>query len=196
MYISTIKKVEFIFLLLLFLQIFSSEKKSMPLYIMGTATALLIGKLAYNYYQTHHINPEQIIEESQNIFTTIEQENQKYYDLYYNDSRISDWDLKAMIIKNNTTPYPFLMYYITLCDTLYLLQKYLVTISRQLIKIETYKKNLKYKNAFLYLETKGKKNYQHISTTISFMTSLKIRIQLFKEYNEDCYYSKYNIDKL
>lgn len=184
--------MRFIFVSLLFLNLSASEK-NMPYYIAGAAAALVIGKLAYDYYQTHKITPQQIIDESQILFQKIKQDIKKYHDFYCYDAQMGDWNLKDMIIGNYKESYPFLMYYKDLCHALSVLQKHLVTLSAQLIHIKKYKKELEYKKLFLQLARQEKNLHKQISKIISLLTSLKIRIELFKEYNEDCYYSEQKI---
>ena len=183
---TSIKKIEFIFLALTCLHISASEKKWFY-YATATAAALIIGKLAYNYYQTPQITPQQIIKESNILFQEIEQDIQKYHDFYRYDAQMSDLDLKEMIIDNYKKLYPFLLYYRSLSDALSLLQRHLVTLSAQLIHIKKYTKELAYKKRLLQLAQQKQNLQKQISKIISLLISLKIRIELFKEYNEDCY---------
>jgi len=191
----SIKQTGFICLSLAYLNT-SASPENIPLYVIGAATTLIMGKLAYNYYQIHYttppvtpqITPQEFFENCQLMFKKMEQKIQQYHNCYHNDAHMSDWDLKEMIMGDHKNPYPFLTYYTSLHDALSILQQHHIILKKQLTEIPTYTQQVPYEKLRRELETEGNNLYHHISTTIAFMTSLKIRIKLFKEYHEDYYY--------
>lgn len=195
MYAPT-KQIGYFFLPLLFLNVYAPEinndttLSSYHYYITSTIAALIIGKLSYNYFQNHHITPKQTIQYCQSTFRIIQQEIQYYQKLYHNDVQMSDWELKEMILDNNTKPYPFLEYYTSLQEVVLLLQKHRTTVTKQLVEIKKHEKKIPYKNLILELEQEEKDLEHHISKMISSITILKMRVQSFKEYHEDCCYWK------
>jgi hypothetical protein len=157
----------------------TSSEKNYNSYIIGTAAALFLGKLTYNYFNSHYIAPEQTIEQHQSTFKIIQSDIQYYYKLYRNDAQMSNWELKEMILDcNSKNQYPFLEYYTSLQQALLLLQKHRVIITTHINKIQ-----------LLKLKQEGKDLENQISKIISLIIILRMRIQMFKEYHEDCYYS-------
>lgn len=211
MYKTIIKKTVFIFLFLTFSTITPSEKSwytilasPYPLQwcIAGAATALIIGKLSYNYYQTHQISPKKVIGNCQSLYACIYQDVQTYQNFYHSDAQISDWDLKEIILDNNKKTYPFLKYYTDLTKASLILDTHHIALSKQLAEIDCYKKQATYiknnrlKKTILQLETEGKYLLEQTAKTISLLIILKHRVKLFKEYNNDCcHWSQKNQNK-
>ncbi len=197
MHVPVNKQIRYFFLLLLFCNVCTS-KAHCKYYIAGAITTLLIGKLSYDYFYNYYIIPEQTIECCQSTFRTIEQDVSHYHKLYHNDAHISDWELKELILDNSDDPYPFLQYYRSLEQALFLLQKHHATITTQIAEIKKYEKKLQYKNLALQLEKNGKDLEKQISKTVSLVTILHMRVASFKEYHEDCYYwkEKMNSEKM
>jgi hypothetical protein len=202
MYKTIIKKTVSIFLFLTFSTITPSEKQwhtilgsPYPIQwcIAGAATAIIIGKLSYNYYQTHQISPKKVIEDCQSLHTCIYQDVEQYYNFYHSDAQISDWDLKEIILDNNKKTYPFLRYYTDLTKASLILDNHRIALSKQLADIDCYKKQSTYiknnrlKQTILQLETEGKYLLEQTAKIISLLIILKHRVKLFKEYTNDCY---------
>jgi hypothetical protein len=171
------KKGLFLIALIPFSTINPSEK-NYNYYIAGIIGTLLLGKVTYNYFHNHHIPPKQTIEQCHSTFKVINADIQHYYKRYRNDAQMSNWELKEMILDcNSNNPYPFLEYYKSLQEALLVLQKHRITIAIQIDETRPLK-----------LKKEGKDLAQQISKTVSLITMLRMRIQLFKEYHEDCYY--------
>ncbi len=202
---KSIKYIGSVFLVLTFSINSSTEKpwyevliSEYPIqcYIIGATAALVIGTLSYNYYQAYTLNHEQLIEDCRSIYKNIYNDVQNYHDFYRSDVQISDWDLKEIIIDNQES-YPFMMYYKSLIESSYRLHNHLVTLNKQLTKIDAHKKYLLAHNhsettvhlqeMFLQLEIKGKQLQNYTIETITLVMILKNRIKLFKEYNDDCH---------
>jgi hypothetical protein len=180
------KQMKYFFVSLLFCNVYASEKNYS--YIAGTVTALVIGKLSYDYFYYHHVTPEQTILQCQSTFTTIQHKVQYYHTIHRNDAQISNLELKEKIVDTSRNSYPFLEYYRSLQHILFMLRKHSVTVTQQLADIKKHEKNMQYKSLILQLETEGKNIKQYIAKTISLVIMLKMRIQSCKEYHEDCYY--------
>lgn len=165
--------------------------------IIGATTMLAVGILSYNYYYNHIINYEHIIEDCRLMYKNIYQDIQKYYNFYYSDVQISNWDLKEIIVDNKLTSYPFMAYYTSLIKSTCHLRNHLTTLHKQLIKIGTYRKQLSthkpsetrvsLQEMFRQLEMKGKQLKEYTVKTITLIIILKNRIQLFREYHNDCH---------
>jgi hypothetical protein len=199
MYAHINKQIRYFFAILLFCNVCTSQtdcnelpSSSYPTYyyITATVTALLIGKLAYDYLHNNDTTPEETIKCCQSTFNAIQQDIVHYHKLYYNDAQISDWEIKELILDNSKDPYPFLEYYKSLQDALLLLQQHHATVTTHIAEIKRHAKKLQYKNLALQLEKKGKDLEKQISKAVSLVTLLQMRITSFKEYHEDCYYWK------
>ena len=204
MYGTIIKKIGSVFLLLTISTTSFTEswhntlsRYSTQCCIAGTITALIVGKLSYDYYQAHAATYEQLIKKCQLTYQKIYPDIEYYHNFYHSDVQISDWELKEMILYNNQEIYPFIAYYAALTCAYCTLQKHLLNLNNQLTTIDTYKKQLLYKKKsettdhlqemFLELKTEGKRMQKYTIRTITFITILKSKIQLSKEYHDDCY---------
>ena len=192
MYAPVHKQIVWFFLSLLFLNVYTSKANhnSLRYYIAGTITVLLIAKFSYDYLQKYCITSEQIIEQAQSTFSTIQKDLHYHQKHYKNDVQISDWDLKDSILNSSKQPYPFLGYYKSIEKALLLLQQHYTTITNQLSTIQRYKNRSDHTNIILELETEGKKLKQKLSKMITLIETVKLKIVSFKEYHEDCYYWK------
>ena len=204
MYGTIIKKIRFVFLLLTISTTSFTEswhstlsQYSPQCYIAGTITALIIGKLSYDYYQAHVVTCEQFIENCQSTYQKIYPDVEYYHDFYQSDVQISDWELKEIILYNNQEMYPFMAYYIALTQAHYTLAKHLANLNTQLMQIDKYKKLLFYKKKsdtnnhlekmLLQLKIKGKHIQEYTIRTITLVSILKSKIKLSREYKDDCY---------
>ena len=175
---------------------YTFSKYPVQWFMAGATTALVIGKISYNYYQSYGTTLEQAIENCREMYKNIYCNVHHYNHMYQSDAKISDWDLKAIILDNNQDPYPFMTYYTSLTKTIWNLHNHVSNITKQLIIIDTHKKKLlinhrSEKTVYLtemliHLETEGKLLQQYTIRTITLMVILKNRIKLFKEYNDDC----------
>ncbi|HLW72692.1 MAG TPA: hypothetical protein VKR54_01455 [Candidatus Babeliales bacterium] len=195
-----IKRIISAFLLLTFTHIYPAEKTwsntisphHMGWYVAAATTALIIGKIAYNYYQGDLVNSEQTIKNCRSLYQQIYQDTYQYYHFYQRDAQISDWDLKEIIMHNNKQAYPFMTYYSSLIEAYLVLKEHLSVLDNQLTTIDIHKKQLYYNTAkraarqqLIQLETKGKQIQKYILKTITLLIILKNRLQLFKEYKDD-----------
>lgn len=163
--------------------------------IAGATTALIIGKLSYNYYTSHQPTPDQCIETCRSNYKQIYKSVENYHIFYQSDVKMSDWDLKGLILDNNQEPYPFMAYYTSLTKTSWILHKHLLTLTTQLTEIDKHIKQLAnnkseatdhLREMFFHLKTEGKLLQEYTTRTIMLITILKNRTQLFKEYKDDC----------
>lgn len=204
MYKTIIKKIGSVCLLLTISTVSFTEnwhntlsKYSTQCCIAGTITALIIGKLSYDYYRTHVITHEQFIENCQILYQKINSDVEYYHHFYQSDVQISDWELKEIILYNNQETYPFMTYYTVLTQAYGTLKKHLICLNNQLTLIDKYKRQLLYKKKsetinhleelLLQLKTKGKHIQEYTIKTMTLVSILKSKIKLSKEYNDDCY---------
>jgi len=205
MYRTFAKKIGLTLLFCVFLNTSAFAEKSwytifvenpLPFLTAGTITTLILGKIAYNYYQTHWETHEQLIEYCRSAYKQMHDDVQSYHHSYANDVKLSDWELKEMILENSKKLYPFMTYYASLTRATWRLKKHLATINAQLKKINNHKRQFFYtdktertihlEKMLLQLEMRGKYLHNYITKTMCLVSTLKKRIKLFREYNEDC----------
>lgn len=206
MYKASIKKIGSIFLLLSFattLAIMQNRhldfltENNVSWLLGGLTASLIVGKIAYNYYQTNFSSREKIIDETRSIYKKVYQDVYYCHNYYKNDLQISNWDLKELILHNNNEPYPFMTYCLSLVKRAWKLRKHLLTLHIQLIRISKHKKLLRRNNSdtcshieemLVQLEIKGKYLQKYTTETIILMRILQERVKLFKEYDDDCHH--------
>ena len=203
---TSTKKIGSIFLLCIFFNTSTTTERpwynactetQLPWLIIGAVTALILGKISYNYYQSYPQPHEQCIENCRSIYKKIHQDIQYYHNFHCHDVQISDWELKEIIVQNQQTSYPFIAYHSLLAKSSWVLKKHLATVKNQLKKINRHKKQLishkqsestaHLKENFLQLTIRGQQLLEYTIKTITLVSILKKRIKLFKEYNDDCY---------
>lgn len=202
MHATIIKRIIATFLLLTFAHAYPAEKtwynqvspNRIGWCIAGAAAALVIGEIAYNYYQGHRVNSEQTIKNCRSIYQHIYQDAYQYHHFYQKDAQVSDWELKEIIMHNNKETYPFMTYYSSLIEAYLTLEEHLLILDNQLTIIDTHKKQLYYNAAkraarqqLIQLETKGRQIQEYTLKTVTLLIILKNKLQLFKEYNDDCH---------
>jgi hypothetical protein len=137
------------------------------------------------------------------MYTTIYNDVQIYYNDYKNDSQLGDWELKEHIM-HIKKPYSFMNYNNQIVFTLFRLIKYNFTIERELKRIAKRKKQLLNNHSeesvlfieeFTQLETKGKELQKYIKRTCTILSTLKNRIALFQEYDNDYHNWSYTQQK-
>lgn len=205
MYRTIIKRIGFVFLLLTNSIAFPAEKTwyhsfaqyTTKYYIAGAVAALIIGKKLYDYYKDCSLTHEQCIEKCQTMYKKIYQDTKNHHHFYQEDARLSDWDLREIILHNNQETYPFMIYYSSITQACLTLQAHLLTLKKQFMEIDKHTQQLRYtitsditahqQEMLLQLEMEGKDLQNFIIKTITLMMILKNKVKLFKEYNDDCY---------
>jgi hypothetical protein len=202
----TNQKIKSIFLLVIFFNASAMIEKSwyntfiensLQWSIAGATAALIIGKISYNYYQTHLLTHEEFIQNCRSMYKKMYQEIQYYHNFYRNDAQMSDWELKERIFTSDQKePYPFIIYHASLAKSAWVLKKNILTLHDQLKKINDHQKKLlnsyrtettaHIEELLLQLTIRGKCLQEYIVKTITLVTILKKRIKLFKEYTDDC----------
>ena len=199
------KTIRPIFLLLVCLNTYSTPEiwpqafsKSNLLWLTaGATTALVIGKISYNLYQTYVAPHEQFIENCRTFYGTLHKDIQACHNAHYNNAQMSDWELKEIIIQKYADPYPFITYHALLTKNSWMLKKHVTNLDKQLKQITLHKRQITTGHAtestahveelLMQLEIKGSFLQNYITKTITLVTILKNRVKLFKEYSEDCY---------
>lgn len=164
--------------------------------IVGTAVALIIAKFSYNYYQTYTVTPKQTIENCRLTYKKISQEVQEYHIFYQSDVKVSDWELKEIILDSNKTSYPFIAYYTALIKTSWILHKHHEALTKQLREISKHVQRLAnnksentdhQKETLLHLTDEGISLQEYTVKTIRLIKILKNKVKLFQEYTADCH---------
>lgn len=162
---------------------------------IGGISTLIIGiTIVYKLYHAYK-SDEQFIKNCRSLYKNIQHNNQYYHNFYYYDAQLSDWELKDIIIKNSQDSYPFIAYQTALTKATWTLKKYLLELNNQLLAIERLLKNLRIdsentdclKENFLRLYTKGTNLQKETTKVITMIAILKKRIELFREYANDCH---------
>jgi hypothetical protein len=197
-----IKKISSILLIVIITSTHSSIKpdwlndlsdNTPALYIAATAAACVIGKLSYGFYREYTWPNRRIIEHCRTTYATIYNDIKTCYNTYRSDSQSSDWDLKEAITHTKIS-YPFIAYNKQIVLKLFKLIKHNLTIADELKRINKRKKQLINNNSeesillieeFMQLEAKGRFLQQYITKTCAMLSSLKNKVALFKEYEDD-----------
>ena len=161
--------------------------------IVATAAACVIGKLSYGFYGEYTWPNQRIVEHCRTTYATIYNDIKMSYNTYKRDSQSSDWDLKEAITHTKTS-YPFIAYNKQIVRMLFKLIKHNLTINNELKRINQRKKKLINNNSeesvlfieeFMQLEAKGRFIQKYITKTCAILSSLKNKVTLFKEYEDD-----------
>lgn len=178
MYKAIIKKIKIILLLLTISTRISFAENSLPntsspgsaqYCMMGTIATIIFSALLYNYHKVHITTYKQFIENCSLLCQKIYQDVECYHALCQNNIHITDWDLKEIMCAYHT------------------LQKHLFTLNNQLITIDTYNKQLRYKKksaitqllqkTLLQLKAQGIRIQKYALQTITLIGMLKNKIQ-------------------
>jgi hypothetical protein len=206
------RKISAIFLILTIATSYSSidphwhtyaSEHPVELCTLGAAAVWIIGKISYEFYLNCMWPTETVIEHCRTTYTNVYAEIRRHYNNYTIDAQSSDWDLKESI-NHIKTHYQFMAYHQQIMQAIFQLIKHNTTITHELELINKQKKRVTNNNSqasilimeeLKQLEIKGKALQEYIAKILNMLSTLKNRIILFKEYNDDYHNWSYEKQK-